>query len=250
MDSETGSIEFDGGTGEGGNVELDLYATQVQVREVAHALEVQTTIGVLFGMSRGQYIDYVSSGGVALTPAPEIGGSVSHHISATDTAETLEAAYAVDIGRILLVNGMTPDEALPAGTVLQIPQVRARGSQGIEGLPTFGSHVGQSALGIDLPLEMTATEDGDLSVVSGADVMEQGVVYLIDAFASDLLKRVQGVPTAAREQYLVDNLTQILLTDRRVKSVSSVDVAQGDTHVDLAVTLQTINGNTVRTGRP
>jgi len=227
---------------------LDRFDIQADLWELETNALFQSIAGVLFGMDVDAFQAYTSSAGQAGLTHPNISGSIIHVVGPTDNDSTISLAYGVAWEDVLEANDLTPDEALRAGTELQIPRVRSLGPQPIDGLPTFGSHLGQSAWGSDIRAELIAADDGDLWVVSGREVMVQGVEYLLDEFGGDILKGVAGVVSFLRSPYLEDRLQQLYLSDPRVAGIQSLQIDDTAVGYDARVILTAINGGTVRTG--
>jgi len=248
MVEETGAADWT--TDDGGSLEFRAHDERLKLEALAEAAEYQQMAGVFFGMSREDYIDFVTSGGALGQLAPDLSGSIDHVVSATDTPDAIEDRYNVNWSAILDVNGLLPDEALLEGVVLHIPRPRPRGPTGIDGLPTFGSHVGESALGVDVGLELLAGEDGDLGLVSGEDCMVQGATYLVEWAGDSLLHDMNQIPEAVRDDYLLQHLRELFLGDRRVLAVSDMEVEIDATGAgyNASVTLQTVNGDAIRLG--
>jgi hypothetical protein len=232
-------------SGAEGSTALARYEQQTAMRGLADYARQQLVMGIYFGLSRQQFQEWVAAGGGDTALPPDVRGSIRHVVSDADTPATIEALYGVPFSRILTLLRLTPDEALFPGRVLQIPTRRARGPQGIRGLPTFGSHVGRAAWGSDLPLELSAS-GGRLRVVSAEDVLAQGVTFLVEVFGDNLLRDLQTVPDVARASYLTRRVAGIMKSDQRVSAVSGVEVQEGARGLSLTVTLQAINGGTVR----
>lgn len=226
------------------------YRKQSDLAELMDSLQFQKVAGKFLGMSTEEYQAYITSFAFSGTTAPDIGGSRTHVVVDTDTAERLEQQYGVEWSRILILNRKTPDEALIPGTELEIPTVRPRGPQGIEGLPTFGSHVGQSAWGSDLPPEIIVGSDGDLVTVSGPDVLEQGARILIEERGEVILTQLNKVPTAVRTQFITEKVSALLLSDERFEAVSDLTVVLQETGIDVSVSVTAINGGRIQVGEP
>ncbi len=245
--AEVGRVRWESQTDEGGSPALATFEAITGLLELASAALAQESMGVFYGMDREAYQAFIASGGASTTEGPDVQGSLSHVVTDTDTPDTIATAYAVAWDRILAVNRLTPHEALLVGTVLSIPKVRPTGQQGIDGLPTFGSHLGQSAWGVDLALDFDVDTDGDLLKVSGPDVLLQGATWIAESFGDDILKAAQSVPEGARARYLAKRFAGVFRSDERVQSVSDVQVVTDPGGlVDVAVTINAINGGTVR----
>ena len=228
---------------------LAIYERISEAEAISEAGRFYDVAGVFFGLSRGEYHAFITSGGTRGLHGPDAAGSARHVVAVTDTPESIELRYGVSWSRILDINGLTPDEALYPGTVLEIPVPRPAGPQGIRGLPTFGSHVGRAAWGTDLPLELTAV-NGIPSRVIEEDALQQGATFLIEQQGDALLKALQGVPDAVRSRYLARRLAAIFLLDGRFESTEQIAVTFDPDSGAFAVdaTLHAINGGTITTG--
>lgn len=227
-----------------------------ELHALADAAAFQRVAGKLYGMSAAEYSSLLESTG-RLGRGPNIAGSTTHRVQEWDTPESLEADYGVSFDEILELNRLLPNEALLAGTELQIPQRRQLGMQSyIDGLPTFGSHAGRAAWGADLRADLAVDADGKLLTIDGPDVLEQGMEWLMVANADDLLEFANAAPDVsnasgnARLILLRKRIASLLASDRRVASVQDVQVtftANGE--VDVGATVVAINGETVSTVR-
>jgi hypothetical protein len=244
FDSETGIIDWADQLGEGGSRDLSRYDEERLLLDFEEAARWQSCAGVVFGMSRSAYRAYVEAGGCSSQSAPEIAGSRPHVVSDSDTPASIESLYGVTWDKILAANRMTPDEALFAGTVLAIPTLRQRGEPGIAGLPTFGSHIGRAAWGVDLDAELDVGSDGDLSMLSDEDLLSQGCEYLVDCFGPSILKACQEVPSQVRANFVAKQFRRIFVTDERIESVEEVAADVRDAAIDVQVRLRAINGST------
>jgi len=228
---------------------LDNFEAAVAVLDVEQAAAVQEVAGVFFGMSREVYQDWISSSGGDGVSKPEISGSVEHVVADYETPAAIEDAYGVSWARILDLNELLPYEALQPGTTLQIPVLRAAGPQGIDGLPTFGSHVGQAAWGIDLDLSLDYDSDStDLLVVSGPDVLEQGATVMVEEGQDRVLKDLESIPTPAMTSYVAERFRTIFEADERIAFVESLDVSLSGALMSVSAQLRAINGGTILAG--
>lgn len=246
VDATPGAIYFEAIEDEGDIRLLALGAAIVSLAELDDAGAFQLVAGKLAGMSSDEYRLFVASGGALGTLGAVVVSSVRHVVSDTDTPEGIEARYGVAWPEVLRVNGLTPDEALHEGATLQVPVLRRPGAQGVAGLPTFGSHVGESAWGVDVGLELTAT-GGVLDLVSGPEVLLQGADFLIEGAADDILRSAASFDTVGLREYVRRRVGALLLTDPRIAVVEevSVDLTEG---VDVSARLRAINGGTLTLG--
>jgi len=244
---ETGQADFS--KTDSGNRSAEQYSRRVELRDIAGRALTSSVMGVFFGMSEAEFEEYVTASGTADVPRPELGSTTEHTVTETDTPEGMEQTYGVDWGRILALNGLLPHEALIAGTVILIPSVRPTGPQGIDGLPTFGSHRGQAAWGSDIPWELDVDSSGDIVAIEGPDVVVQGSEWIIDLFGADLLQAVQHVPTIVRERYMAKRLAGMFKLDRRITGVREMEVViGGDGAAEIRVNLDVINGGSIAAG--
>jgi hypothetical protein len=224
-------------------------AQRYAVLDVRDYAETGAVMGAYFGMNRTSYQAFIEGGGQSKTD--NVGGSIKHTVTDTDTAIRLESLYGVPWRTILQVNRLDPDDALRDGTELLIPRVRPRGPLGVAGLPTFGSHLGQEAWGADLPPDFEVDDDGDLAAVSGPDVLVQGIQVLVAEYGEELMDAVEAVPEEGLRTFIARRMQQILLSDRRISAVQGTEVTQtaaGD--YALRHTVVAINGGQIRTGGP
>ncbi len=244
---ETGAVDW---TNDDGGWELGAFEQRRDLEDLVESASYQNIAGVLFGMDRDVYRDFVMSGGTHGQIAPDLLGSIYHSVRPTDSPESLESMFNVAWQRILEVNGLLPDEAMLEGTELQIPRVRPRGPTGISGLPTFGSHVGQEALGRDIAMEIKAGSNGDLELVEYEDCVEQGATFLVEWLGDDILRLLNTIPSVVRADFLGQQMEQLFRTDRRIRAITDISVEPDDTGTgyNTSMTLQTVNGGTLRLG--
>lgn len=249
-DTEAGAVGWSSQDGEGGNAGMDTSDQIDGLEDVADAARFQQAAGVFFGWDRGSYQEYVSGrsdGG----RGNDIAGTIDYVVGPTDTEATISLRFGISWDRILEVSDLGPDEALLEGATIQIPQLRGRGSQTINGLPTFGSHVGRDAWGQDLPVDLAAS-DGRHVVIREDELLIQGSEWLIDAFATPLLDTIDRVPALVQEQFITAQLQRAMLSDKRISSVDRIDFDTDESTgaASLSVTMTAINGGTIQTGRP
>jgi hypothetical protein len=246
FDAENGMIRaasLESGTGA-----LGTFDTTIAALDIVDAADFNLVAGCFFGMSREDYATYLTSAAYSGTTPPDLSGSFTHNVNDTDTGDSVEKLYGVEWGRILSLNNLTPDEALIAGTALQIPSVRPKGPQGIAGLPTFGSHVGPAAWGSDLPCAIIADDDGDLVTISGEPLLEQGAAILLSEKGDEITQKIENVPSKVRSTYIREKITALLLTDQRFVAVEDLTVALNDTGIDVQVSVSAINGGQATVG--
>jgi hypothetical protein len=250
--SSSGTTDWAAVVAEGDNAELYRFEQLVALLEVADAAAWQPCAGLLFGMSVADYVAYITSGGVGSTVAPELRGSTSHIVSDTDTPDTLEALFGVAWALILAANGLTPDEALLSGTSLAMPRPRAKGPQTIAGLPTFGSHIGRAAWGVDLDVRMICDDNGRPVLVSGDAILEQAITVLYEGNSGDIMRAAEQTPDSVQSRYLSQRISRLVQSDERIAAVQAVDVVVDPSAAgfDVSVTAIAINGGTIRTGGP
>ncbi len=247
--AEDGEISWATQQAEGVMEELELYDQQEELMDVEAAALWQLVAGTLFGMDRALYQEYVTASGSSGSPIPEISGTVDYTVTILDTEASITTMFGVDFDRILSVNAMTPDEALVPGTVLRIPVIRAPGPTPINGLPTFGSHLGLAALGVDMDVSFAADPVGSPALVIEGDCVAQGIEMLLAEFAADLIEQRNAMVPVVRTEYTETRLRGLLLSDKRVLEVEEIELVETGAVLDIDVALITINGGTVRTGR-
>lgn len=207
----------------------------------------QTRAGLLLGMDVDTYQAVIASEGEGRLTGDANGSNV-YTVADTDNVDTLERRFGVSFERILAANRLAPDEALLPGTRLQVPQHRPRQPGSIAGLQTYGSHMGEAALGSDIAAEMHAV-GGRLVLVDGVDCLVQGQELLIEEMIPVLQADMQRIPPGQRTAYLALRLGRALAQDPRISSVEHVEAVEssaGGYEVSIASTA--INGVTVRTG--
>lgn len=249
VDDPAGAIRWGSVEGEGSIDALDSIDAQDSLSSVIDAAAWQRSAGSLYGMSRAEFSAYLSATGRS-GRAPALTGTVIHRVSEWDTIESITTQYGVDWETILLINDLLPDEALLAGTLLQIPRERGIGQpNAIAGLPTFGSHAGTAAWGRDLPADFRVNSEGGLDTIDGSDVLEQGINWLILQHSAELVQLANETPEVVRTAVLQKRITAILASDRRVASVERIDLrTTPDALLEVAAAVTAINGSTITTG--
>jgi LysM domain len=213
---------------------------------LAEAARWQRVAGKLFGFGPEEYAQLLASGG----DLPRILGSLPYTVTDVDTIDAIEQLFGVEFDVVLAWNRLTPDEALVAGTVLQIPtSVTATQARRVEGLPVFGSQLGQAAWGADLSVDLRA-QDGALVVVRGQEALLQGIDWLVEDHQDELLSFANALPFAGRTAGLAQKVRDIVGLDKRIVSVDDVRIDLDDTTsaVHIAATATVINGGTVVVG--
>jgi hypothetical protein len=218
-------------------------ATVVEDLEVQKdAVDMTSLAGAFLGLSRDGFARVITTGGTAQRTTTTV--TERHTTTDTDTPETIETRYGVDFDDVLEASGMTPDEALTPGATLFIPVRRINGPRYVQGLPTFGSQVDQSAWGTDFTLDLAVDGAGDLEVIGGIDVIVQGVAFLQEGLAATLLADISDLPDDAGEQVISRRLQQTLLSDRRIQAVPRADVNRTGSGLTLEVEIIPINVTT------
>jgi len=246
-DAVVGTIAWDTQIGDGDIDELRRFDGRAGLWAVAEAADWQPVAGVLFGLSRAEYVEYVTAQASGGLLGPVLGGSILHTVRDTDTVDSIEREYHISWPTILDVNGLLPDEALVTGQVLKIPTTRARGPQPINGLPVFASHVGKSAWGIDIDL-LGRVVDGAPLLVATEDCLSQGVGMIIEETGQQILDGLERIPSEAQGIYVAERVRACLMQDPRIVGVESVDVVLGAQGIEVAATVAALNGGTIRTG--
>lgn len=246
-----GRIRWESEEGEGGVVELDAADSGAALGELEAAATAQQAMGALYGMSRAEFAAYLASTGRAGLDGLGA-GTVSHRVGPGDTVASIERHYAVPWDHVLRANPeLAPSTALLLGTVLRIPRatsIVATPGSGFQGLPTFGSHSGEDAWGRDLWVDLRTDGLGRVLVCSGADVVAQGINWIVREAEDELLEGANTLPPGqGREQYIQTKIGAMVATDPRIVSVDTVDVAADGPHVSVAVSATAINGGAVST---
>ena len=227
-------------------VENDL---SVSLQAMLDDLSLQGSIGAFMGMDHLAFESWIDSDGLAGV-GPVIAGTLPHAVTETDTEEAVEVAYGVPWAMVLALNNLTTEEAMIAGTPLEIPVLRPAGPQGIGGLPTFGSHLGQSAWGVDLDFDAAVDDDGEILTVGGPDVLRQGLAILVEAFGAEILTELDVVPEVGRDAFVAAKLRGLMLSDRRIVSIASIEVDSSGGAIEASVLATAINGGSVLVGGP
>lgn len=225
---------------------LERFERLAALADVLDGLRAQRAMGALYGLSPEAFRALVAAGAPAYLLGPEVGRTRPYRVTPEDTAERIEARFGVPWGTILSLNDLTPLQALRPGQRLQIPVLRPRGSQGLEGLPVFGSHVGEAAWGVDLEITLDSDADGDLLVVSGEDNLAQAVELLLQQAAADLIGQVDVVPPAGRAAYVARRAEGALAADRRFEAVRA-EATQLGAGFAVTVTARAIGGVPITT---
>jgi LysM repeat protein len=248
FDSSGGSVGWSDTEGEGSNFAVEASEAIEDLEDLADAAAFQKVAGVFFGQDRATYQSFIS-GQASGSTGPNIAGSTQYTVGPTDTEDTIAASFGIPFDDILDLNGLTPDEALLDGAVLTIPRKRQRGSQRIDGLPTFGSHVGKAAWGADLTVDLQAA-GGDFVILKEEDVLVQGVEWLLAVFGDPVIELLDQAPPIIRTELLELRLKRMLTSDKRIASVDSLEVTvDGATaSYQIGVNLSAINGGLIRTG--
>lgn len=211
------------------------FESTVNLLDIEDALRFSQILGCYYGMSRGDYQAFVEAGGDLGKMGPDIRTTVQHVVTVEDNPRNLERRYNVTWEEILSTNGLTPDEALYPETVLSIPQRRARGNLGVNGLEVFDSHVGHSIYGKDLDVNLVAGEDGDLLTVTGTACLEQGMLMLAEQYADTIRSGTDAIPPRVVAELMAQRLRRLLGLDRRIQTVNRVFASNNGTGTGLAL---------------
>jgi len=248
FDNDPGAVSWDTQIGEGGNAGMDLADEIDGLEDLADAAAYQVAAGALYGLDRLTFQAFIA-GTAESAYGPEIKGSTTYTVGPTDSEQSISDNFGLPWDLILDVNGLTPDEALFTGRVLTIPRRKGRGTQPIDGLPVFGSHVGKDAWGRDLRADLGASQ-GDYVVLVEQDVLVQGVDWLVQVASDPLIQLLNMAPPIIRDQLLRIQLQQVLLTDKRIAGIEDIQATLEGESFDIQVTFTAINGSTVQTGAP
>lgn len=250
LDVDPGVIDWST-SGDTSSSTLEGFVTRMRLYDAEFAADSQRVIGTLYGLSESEFVEHVTGGGNTAHTGPDVAASTVHRVGPADTGERIARRYNVPWRRILAANNLTPDLALVQGTELAIPTSRRRGAQGIDGLPTFDSHIGLSALGQDLDAELAVDPDGALLLVTEGDCVLQGVELMLADEAAALLNDVNQLPGEVQRRYLERRLSTLFVTDRRVVGISDLSVQFDDSGSGLSVDVEliTVNAGTIRSQR-
>ena len=211
--------------------------TMVPSYDALDALGQLVRMGAFFGLAQSEYADIIATGGASQRSV--VLQTTQHRVSATDTAASLEQRYGATFDAILEANSMTPDEALFAGTLLTIPLQQSTGPRFIDGLPTFGDQRDKNAWGTDLTLALDDDGDGDFVIASGPSIIVQGVVFIEEQDAAQMMELAQSAGNAS--QVVVGaKLTETLLSDRRIDSVPKIEVSADAQSASVRIDLEVI----------
>lgn len=213
--------------------QISRWSEQIELLELADALDFQGVAGKLFGMGREDYQRFIEAGGQVGALPPVVRTTRPYVVGEAATSAQIERDNGVAFGTLLALNNLRPSEALIPGTTLRVPVLRTVGPQTIDGLPVFDSHTGMRALGADLGFEGVTTT-GDLSVVAGATCLEQGLAWLVDE-ASAIIDSLRDVPENQRVGYTAARVAALVASEPRVDRVQELSVTIDDTGVAVEV---------------
>lgn len=250
VDDEGGAVDWSALDGEGGILALDQADQQDQLAAVIDAAAFQEATGALYGMSREEFAAYLAATGRS-GREPALAGTIEHVVTELDTIASLTRRYGIAWDLILRVNDLMPDEALLVGTKLLIPRERALGQpNAIAGLPVFGSHAGQAALGADFYADFRVDTNGQLQILSGPDLLIQGHDWVVRQIGGELLELVNQTPPVIRETMVRQRLGSILASDKRISSVDRITTTFGDDgSMSIVTDLTAINGLPITTAQ-
>lgn len=227
-----------------GPAALGTFEALVGLGDLLDAAHFQNHAGAFFGMSAEDYQLWIDGGGYLGGQAPQ-SGTNSHRVGPHEDGAVIAELYGVAWGDVLAVNGLTPDEALIEGTELLIPSSRKLGPPGLAGVPTFGSHLGADIWGRDLPVEIKVDPaTGDLAIVSGAPVLAQGALVLVEGEGERWIKLLDRIPTEkAQASFLQSKFVSLLATDPRFTGIrGEVQLTPSGSGYSLSASVKAING--------
>lgn len=225
---------------------LETHDATVSLEGLRDALAFPDVAGKFQGMGEDTWQAYIESAGNQ--QGPVIRDSRSYRVGSADTPRAISRAFGVSWADILDANKLTPDEALQPGRELLIPVIRARGPQGIDGLPILGSHLGVEALGRDMALETAPDADGDILTVTAGACLAQTMRVLYTEEAGNLNAGVESVPETMARAYIERRVRAVVTQDRRIASIQETDVQRTQAGFDVSITVRAITGETVTTG--
>jgi len=217
----------------------DRFSHARSLHTLAFNLDFQRYAGRFLGLSDTDYAAFLEAGGNTAGTTPTVASTVEHRVTAQDTPDSISAQFGVSWVEIVRVNRILEEDVVP-GVILQIPRERAWGPTGIDGLPVFGSHVGNSALGADLkvPIEV---EDGDFATVTGVDCIRQGVALLKYKVEEAAFAGLESIPPEVVAGVVAVRARLVFEADPRFQSVRTYAAASGAS-VALRADMQTVNG--------
>lgn len=225
---------------------LEDHALLDSLAELADAGRFQAVAGVFFGLSRVEYEALVTGGDTDAGVGGAVTGASIYRVRDLETATTIEQRTGVDFDALLALNRLTPEEALEPGRELLLPTRRRDLPAVIDGLPVFDAHTGQTAWGRDFYADLRA-EDGAFAVLSGTDVLVQGVQWLLDTAEPELLGHVGQLAGVGGEDIAAEHLRTLLQSDRRVERVDSITVVQVGAALQVQTRVTAIHGGEVST---
>ena len=225
---------------------LDWHDLLEDVAELGDAAAFQVAAGVYFGLSRAEYEALITGGDTDAGIGGIVTGAAIYRVRDLETAATIERNTGIDFDALLALNRLTPEEALTPGTELLLPTRRRDLPAVIDGLPVFDAHTGQTAWGRDFYADLRA-EDGDFAILSGSDVLVQGIQWLLDTAEPELLGHVTQLGGVGGEDIAAEHLRTLLLSDRRVERVDSISVVQVGAALQVQTRVTAIHGGEVST---
>lgn len=225
---------------------LDTFVQTESVYQARDAAQFQAIAGRFLGMSDSEFASFLEAGGQAGGASPTVASSTDHVVTTLDTPESISRKYGVSWVDVVRLNRLLSDDLI-SGRVLQIPRIRTWGPQGLEGIPTFDSHVGFRVLGKDFVAPMIADSSGDYATVDGLDCLTQGVQFQTSEVAERILTGLDGLPTEAKAAIAATKARQIYETDPRVQGVSvAAETSDSGASIRLDVEMRAVNGVTGR----
>lgn len=241
-----GQIDWSGMATASTSPALDAHALMDDLFDLSAAGRFQAVAGVFFGLSRAEYEALITGGDTDAGIGGVVTGASIYRVRDLETATTIEQRTGVDFDALLALNRLTPEEALEPGRELLLPTRRRDLPAVIDGLPVFDAHTGQTAWGRDFYADMRA-EDGAFSVLSGTDVLVQGMQWLFDTAEPELLGHVGQLAGVGGEDIAAEHLRTLLLSDRRVERVDAIAVVQVGAALQVQTRVTAIHGGEVST---
>ena len=153
--------------------------------------------------------------------------TIKHTVRPFDSFESLALELGLDWKEIARHNDILPKD-LVAGMIIEIPLKVDFEAPPIATNPVFDSHVGQKALGRDLPNELTVDSNGDLEVLDYRDTFIQGLSNTVTTEKGEFIEDPgfgfdpgvgEDIPTDLTEEWIKKDLQSVLRQDPRVAGV-------------------------------
>lgn len=169
-----------------------------------------------------------------------------HTVRPFDTFESLALLFGVDWKEMARHNDILPKD-LTSGTIIEIPLKIQPDEQPIADNPVFDSHIGQKALGHDLPNKLTVDSAGDLEELNNRNTFLQGVANIVTTEKGEFIESPdfgfnpgvgEDVPTILSEAWMKKDLQAALRQDARILGVPLSEITVIKDGESMTFTLQ------------